>query len=315
VDINQTYINQTSYWLTFFLYYTSVDISELVELPGLVWKWVKKYIFRRTPNPREAMQPAEIEFPLAYAYILFLGTIGLVFAPLAPLVPVGAVLVIWINSWVLKYKLMFRYVSFVENAGRLWNPVINRFLVSLLLMQALMLLTIGLQFGWRSSAVVTCIPPFIAVALFKVHINRNFVRSFKYYVPTESELHDARIRAQASYIKENHNENRVGHPALHEALHTPVLYENMMPLLAQVYSGRLDSEQTTMRERSEQQIERDRDEPHRDGPFIATPFVYQGPGMDSGMGLARLDISEQPQLPSVHVPNVEMRARGSIDPR
>jgi calcium permeable stress-gated cation channel len=114
---------------------------------------------------------------------------------------------------------------------------------------------IGLQFGWKSSAVVTCILPFIAVALFKVHINRNFARSFKYYVPTESELHDARIRAQARNIKENHSENCVGHPALHEALRTPVLYENMMPLLAQVYSGRLDSEQTTTRECSEQQIE------------------------------------------------------------
>jgi len=174
---------------------------------------------------------------------------------------------------------------------------------------------IVLQFGWRSSAVVACVLPFIAVALFKVHINRNLARPFKYYVPTESELQDARIRAQASYVEENHNENRVGHPALHEALHTPVLYENMMPLLAQVYSGRLDSEQTTMRERSEQQIEvcvlyggiqipgidqndlgydpvlyqRDRGELYRD-----QQFVYQGPGMDSGMGLARLDMSQQP---------------------
>ena len=102
-----------------------------------------------------------------------------------------------------------------------------------------------------------------------------------------------------------------------------------MPFLAQVYSGRLDSEQTTMRECSEQQIEvcvlpggiqiagidhsdleydpvlyqRDRGELYRDERFIVTPFVYQGPGMDSEMGLARLDISQQSQLPLAHVPN------------
>ena len=165
--------------------------------------------------------------------------------------------------------------------------------------------------------------------LFKVCIKRKFARPFKFYVPTESELRDAQIDVQAGYIERNRIENCVGHPTLHEALHTPVLDDNMMPLLAQVYSGRIDSEQTTMRVCSEQQIEvcvlpggiqiagidqsdleydpvlyqRDRGELYRDERFIATPFVYQGPGMDSEMGLARLDISQQSQLPSTHVPN------------
>ena len=79
--------------------------------------------------------------------------------------------------------------------------------------------------------------------LFKVCIKRKFARPFKFYVPTESELRDAQIDVQAGYIERNRIENCVGHPALHVALHTPVLYDNMMPLLAQVYSGRLDSEQ------------------------------------------------------------------------
>lgn len=91
--------------------------------------------------------------------------------------------------------------------------------------------------------------------LFKVCIKRKFARPFKFYVPTESELRDAQIDVQAGYIERNRIENCVGHPTLHEALHTPVLDDNMMPLLAQVYSGRLDSEQTTMRVCSEQQTE------------------------------------------------------------
>jgi hypothetical protein len=46
-----------------------------------------------------------------------MGTVGLVFAPLAPLVAVGAAVVMWINSWVYKYQLMFCYVSQVETGG------------------------------------------------------------------------------------------------------------------------------------------------------------------------------------------------------
>ena len=46
-----------------------------------------------------------------------MGTVGLVFAPLAPLVAVGAAIVMWISSWVYKYQLMFCYVSKVETGG------------------------------------------------------------------------------------------------------------------------------------------------------------------------------------------------------
>jgi hypothetical protein len=52
-------------------------------------------------------------------------------------------------------------------------------------------LAIGLQSGWESFALLACIPPFILVLLFKVYIERTFARSFKYYVPTESELRDS----------------------------------------------------------------------------------------------------------------------------
>jgi hypothetical protein len=46
-----------------------------------------------------------------------MGCVGLVFAPLAPLVAVGAALVMWINSGVYKYQLMFCFVSQVETGG------------------------------------------------------------------------------------------------------------------------------------------------------------------------------------------------------
>ncbi len=46
-----------------------------------------------------------------------MGTVGLVFAPLAPLVVLAAAIIFWVSSWVYKYQLMFVYVARVETGG------------------------------------------------------------------------------------------------------------------------------------------------------------------------------------------------------
>lgn len=89
--------------------------------------------------------------------------VGLFFAPLAPLVAVAAAAVFWLSSWVYKYQLMFVFVSRVETGGvshvhallrmkgtdgayvcawqRIWNVLMNRMLVAVILMQLLMTLS------------------------------------------------------------------------------------------------------------------------------------------------------------------------------
>jgi hypothetical protein len=113
----------------------------------------------------------------------------------------------------------------------------------------------GLQYGWKSFAWVAGIPPFIIVILFKVYINRVFARPFRYYVPTEAELRNARVHSERGDVKGNRLSKRFGHPALHAELFTPMLHANMMPLLAQIYSGRLDSAQTKLGEYGGQQMD------------------------------------------------------------
>jgi hypothetical protein len=46
-----------------------------------------------------------------------MGAVGLVFAPLAPLVVLAAAIVFWMSSWVYKYQLMFVFISKVESGG------------------------------------------------------------------------------------------------------------------------------------------------------------------------------------------------------
>ncbi|TFY53935.1 hypothetical protein EVG20_g9911, partial [Dentipellis fragilis] len=255
-QIHTTYIDQASYWLTFFPLRGFLVIFDLAQIVNLLWISFKKHVMGRTPRDiREWTQPPEFQYSIFYSNILFMCAVGLVFAPLAPLVAVAATIVLWISSWVYKYQLMFVFISKVETGGRMWNPAVNRILISTMLMQALMVLTIGLQYGWKSFAWVATIPPFVIVIIFKSYINRTFDRRFRYFVPTEEELRQATIHSQRGDAKGNRLSKRFGHPALHAELFTPMLHASMMPLLSEVYSGKLGRETTKMEEYGGQRMD------------------------------------------------------------
>ena len=46
-----------------------------------------------------------------------MGTVALVFAPLAPLVALAGAIVFWMSTWVYKYQLMFVFITKVESGG------------------------------------------------------------------------------------------------------------------------------------------------------------------------------------------------------
>lgn len=46
-----------------------------------------------------------------------MGAVGLVYAPLAPLVSLAAAAVFWLSALVYKYQIMFVFVSKVESGG------------------------------------------------------------------------------------------------------------------------------------------------------------------------------------------------------
>ncbi|KAJ3570291.1 hypothetical protein NP233_g4499 [Leucocoprinus birnbaumii] len=254
--INRTYINQASYWLTFFPLRGFLALFDLAQIINLVWLSFKTHVFGRTPRDiREWTQPPEFQYSIYYSNILFMGAVGLVFAPLAPLVAVAAAIVFWISSWVYKYQLMFVYISKVESGGRIWNVVINRLLFCVVLMQLLMILTIGLQYRFSSFQWVSTIPPILFVLAYKVYINRTFIPPFRYYLPTDEELRQAKIHSERADHKGNRLEKRFGHPALHADLFTPMLHAKMMPLLSQVYSGKISNNKTKLDEYGGQKMD------------------------------------------------------------
>ncbi|KXN87495.1 hypothetical protein AN958_08800 [Leucoagaricus sp. SymC.cos] len=254
--INRTYINQASYWLTFFPLRGFLAFFDLAQIFNLVWLSFKTHVFGRTPRDiRDWTQPPEFQYAIYYSNILFMGAVGLVFAPLAPLVVVAAAIVFWISSWVYKYQLMFVFVSKVESGGRIWNVVINRLLACVVLMQLLMILTIGLQYRFSSFQWVSTVPPILFVFAYKIYINRTFLPQFHYFSPTEDELRQAKVHSERADNKGHRLEKRFGHPALHTDLFTLMLHADMMPLLSQVYTGKISNDKAKLGEYGGQKMD------------------------------------------------------------
>ncbi|KAG9119704.1 hypothetical protein FRC07_005134, partial [Ceratobasidium sp. 392] len=139
--IQATYIQQSSYWLTFFPLRGFLAVFDLAQVVSLVLVFIKTHLFGRTPRDiREWTKPPEFDFAVYYSNILFMAAVGLIYAPLAPLVALAAAIVFWMSSVVYKYQLMFVFVSKVESGGRLWNVVMNRMLANVILMNLLMTL-------------------------------------------------------------------------------------------------------------------------------------------------------------------------------
>ncbi|KAJ6495774.1 DUF221-domain-containing protein [Mycena vitilis] len=239
--IPRTYINTSTYWLKFFPLRGFLVVFDLAQIINLLWISIKTRVFGRTPRDiREWTQPPKFEYAIYYSNLLFMATVGLIFAPLVPLVALAAAIVFWISSWVYKYQLMFVFVTKVETGGRLWNVVINRILCSLFLMQCLMILTIGLQISFRSAKMVIAVPPILMIIVFKIYMNRKFNKSFYYYLPNEEELRAATVHSMRGDTVKQRLQHRFGHPSLHADLFTPMVHANQMQLLQQVYGGKID---------------------------------------------------------------------------
>ncbi|KAL5504690.1 hypothetical protein ACEPAH_7353 [Sanghuangporus vaninii] len=254
--INRTYIDQANYWLTFFPLRGFLAIFDLAQGLNLLMIWIKTKLFGRTPRDiREWTQPPDFEYAIYYSNILFMCAVAIMFAPLAPLVALAGAIIFWINSFVYKYQLMFVYVTKVESGGRLWNVVINRLLWTVVFMQTFMVLTIGLQEGWKSFQWISTLPPILMIAAFKVYIDRTFLPKFNWYIPSEEELRLAKIHSERGDVRGGRLEKRFGHPALHAELFTPMLHAKMMPLLPEVYHGRIGNESVALDDFGGQKME------------------------------------------------------------
>lgn len=95
----------------------------------------------------------------------------------------------------------------------------------------------------------------LIIVAFKIYINRTYHPAFYFFNPTPEEINLAKIYSERADAKSNSLEKRFGHPALHTELFTPMLHKNMMPLLSQVYQGRIGTDHAKLDEYGGQRME------------------------------------------------------------
>jgi calcium permeable stress-gated cation channel len=88
-----------------------------------------------------------------------------------------------------------------------------------------------------------------------VYINRVYHSKFKFFNASEEEVRHAHIHSERADNNSHRLSKRFGHPALHAELFTPMLHSKLMPLLSEVYSGRINHEQMKLDEYGGQKME------------------------------------------------------------
>ncbi|KAK0486130.1 DUF221-domain-containing protein [Armillaria novae-zelandiae] len=213
--ISETYINQSSYWLQYFFFrYFTVLIFDLAQALNFVWISFKtRYVFGRTPRDiREWTQPPVFEYALYYANLvravfsfLLLFLVSVAFL-FAPLAPLVP-LAAAVVFWLSSWVHKYQLMYVYITKVETWRPI-------------------GLQYKFKSYQWLSTIPPIIIIIVFKWFLMYKFDNAFRYYVPTQEELRNTK-------------------PALTAELFTPMLHAKMMPLLKQVYKGKVTLADTT----------------------------------------------------------------------
>lgn len=243
VVIKKQFLNMSNYWLTWLplrLWMSTFDLSQGIKL---LWVWVQKSFFGRTPRDvREYTKPVTFEYSIYYANFLFVFAVGAIYGVLAPLVIIFTAVTFWVSLACYKYQFMYVAVSKVESGGQLWRVIVNRLFACLILMQIILLFVVSLDSSTtltdRIVKIVLCLPPIAAVLAFKVYCRRRFDRQYDYYIPTGEEM--AAIKVHTGDVRHHRLQRRFGHPSLHQRLFTPMVHANVKHLLPEVYRGRLE---------------------------------------------------------------------------
>ncbi|KAL7410391.1 hypothetical protein BDY24DRAFT_443999 [Mrakia frigida] len=185
--ISVAYLSQSSFWLTWMPMRGFLAFFELANLIKLILISSTYLIGQRTPRSmRKRSQPPLFKFAQIYPNLLLICAVGLVYAPLAPLVAAAATVAIFISSATFKYQLMFVYDTPVQTGGEPWVLAIDRLLFCVALMQTFVILTVSLQStgeaakrAWLPS-VISAIPVLLTILYYLVIVKR-FKRLFREY--------------------------------------------------------------------------------------------------------------------------------------
>ncbi|WWC67318.1 uncharacterized protein I206_101226 [Kwoniella pini CBS 10737] len=174
--ITRAYISQSLYWFSWYPIRSIVMWLQLLQVPRLLMK---------TPQLLKFKTPQDLaEVTLAIHFEIFAMCVGLIYAPLAPIVVIGATLHFW--SAHIVHSQSLKYVNDAkETDGECWWVIINRLLIGTVFMQCLMVLTVTLKTQSPPMAVAAALPIFL-IFIFKLYLNKHFNQNDLYHISANS---------------------------------------------------------------------------------------------------------------------------------
>ncbi|WVR05018.1 hypothetical protein IAU60_002030 [Kwoniella sp. DSM 27419] len=162
--VTKAYISESLYWLSWYPIRSIVMWLQLLQVPRLLIM-TPQILRMQTPNDLADVAHAD-------TFELFAAAVGLVYAPLAPLVVILATIHFW--SAHLVHTQALKFVNDTkETDGQCWKILINRLLVATVLMHGMMVLTVALK--TRSSIMAAAAAlPVLAIAIFKLYLSKHY---------------------------------------------------------------------------------------------------------------------------------------------
>ncbi|WWC97607.1 hypothetical protein V866_004491 [Kwoniella sp. B9012] len=170
--ITRAYISQSLYWFSWYPIRSIVMWLQLLQVPRLILKTPQLLKFKTPQDLAEVTLAIHFELALEVSFIIFAMCVGLIYAPLAPIVVIGATIHFWSAHIVHSQALKFVNDT-KETDGECWWVIINRLLVGTVFMQCLMVLTITLKTQSPPMAIAAALPIFLIV-LFKLYLNKHY---------------------------------------------------------------------------------------------------------------------------------------------
>ncbi|KLT38381.1 DUF221-domain-containing protein [Cutaneotrichosporon oleaginosum] len=215
-NIQRAYVSFSNYWLTWLPLRGFLLFFELIQLIKLAMVSWRRVMFSYTPRDiRDITRPPSFEYSIVVVNLLFIAAVGLVYAPLAPLVAIGALFAFCFSLMVYKYQLLYVYITKAESGGRMWNVYVNRLYVGVILMQLLMVLTVALVRPGYYWYLIAAAPPIPILIVFKIFMVKTAEADFRYYRPSPQEIEIQNRKAMTEKrIKASDLEKRFLNPSL-----------------------------------------------------------------------------------------------------
>ncbi|KAF2763101.1 hypothetical protein EJ05DRAFT_472038 [Pseudovirgaria hyperparasitica] len=237
--------NVSTFWLTYQLQQNLSAAIDIAQLWPLIVRWFRRKFSDPTPRQMIALSaPQPFDYASYYNTYMFIGTVGMVFGVLQPLIfPITAFYLV-IELYFKRY--MLQYICFTKNesGGVFWRTIVNRMLFAILLANAVVALIVGSQ-GVGAQAFISdaaanagmlyaMIPlPFLLFG-FKWYLSHTFDNKMRYV--SIASIHD--LEKSTDVERPGGRKDRVavkfGHPALYKKLLAPMVHAKSEHMLKEI---------------------------------------------------------------------------------